>query len=185
MILSAVPADADWSNLPTQPVYLPIMQRLVTYLAASVEPARNVSAESKLLAFLPASQIEKKVTVTKPGGGEDIVEVKKEGARGVFEYMDTSDPGIYQMVDADGKNYFFAVNLDRAESDIRTLDEDEVRALAIELGANLVTDWDEYANLDKVRRTGVELWRPLLYVVLALIFAELFYQQWLGRRRLR
>lgn len=185
VILAAVPADTGWSNFPTQPSYLPVMQRLVTYLAASVEPPRNLSAESKLVAFLPVGQVGKGVVVTKPGGGEERVEVKQEGSRGIIEYTDTSAPGIYRLVDADGEVQYFAVNLDRRESDIRTLDDDRMRALAIEMGANLVTSWDDYKKLDKVRRTGIEFWRPLLYIVLALVFGELFYQQWLGRRKLK
>ncbi|MFT5412663.1 MAG: hypothetical protein ACI9NC_005413 [Verrucomicrobiales bacterium] len=185
VILSAAPANADWSNFPTQPVYLPVMQRLVTYLAASVEPPRNVSAESRLVAFLPESMAGKNVTVTKPAGGEEAVEVKLEGARGVVEYADTSAPGIYKMVDADGGTQYFAVNLDRRESDIRTLDDDQIKSLAIDMEANLVTNWEEYQSLDKIRRTGIEFWKPLLYVVLALVFGELFYQQWLGRRKLK
>jgi hypothetical protein len=185
VILSAVPADAGWSNLPTQPIYLPVVQRLVTYLAANVEPPRNVAAEAKLIAFLPESQAGKSVVVTKPGGGEETVEVKKEGARGIVEYTDTSEPGIYRMVDAGGTEQFFAVNLDRGESDIRTLDDDQMKDLAIEMEANLVSNWDEYTTLDKVRRTGIEFWKPLLYIVLVLVFGELFYQQWLGRRKLK
>jgi len=185
VILAAAPADASWSNLPTQPIYLPVMQRLVTYLAASVEPPRNVDAESKLVAFLPESAAGKELSMTKPSGSEELVAVRKEGARGIVEFSDTSDPGIYRLTDGDGRAQYFAVNLDRRESDIRTLDEDQMKSLAIEMEANLVTDWDGYTSLDKVRRTGIEFWKPLLYVVLALVFAELFYQQWLGRRKLR
>ena len=185
VILAAAPADAGWSNLPTQPIYLPVVQRLVTYLASSVEPPRNVSAESKLVAFLPESMAGKSVTITRPGGGEEMIEIKKEGTRGVAEFSDTSEPGIYKFVDPDGTRQYFAVNLDRRESDIRTLDADEMKALAIEMEANLVSDWDGYTSLDKVRRTGIEFWRPLLYIVLALVFGELFYQQWLGRRKLK
>jgi len=185
VILSSVPADAGWSNLPTQPIYLPIVQRLVTYLAASVDPPRNVSAESKLIAFLPVSQAGKNVTVTKPSGGEETVAVRREGSRGIAEYTDTSQPGIYKMVDVEGAEHFFAVNLDRRESDIRVLDKDQMAALGADMEASVVDSWKEYKKLDKVRRTGIEFWRPLLYVVLALVFGELFYQQWLGRRKLK
>ena len=103
----------------------------------------------------------------------------------MVEYTDTSEPGIYTLVDADGAAHHFAVNLDRAESDIRTLGESEMKDLAIEMEANLVTSWDEYQSLERIRRTGIEFWKPLLYVVLALVFGELFYQQWLGRRKLK
>src|SRR5262249_21359097 len=33
VIQCAIPCDADWSNLPMRPFYLPLMQQLVTYLA--------------------------------------------------------------------------------------------------------------------------------------------------------
>ncbi|MGI9242264.1 MAG: BatA domain-containing protein [Verrucomicrobiales bacterium] len=185
VILAAAPADASWSNFPTQPIYLPVMQRLVTYLAAGVEPPRNVAAGSKLVAFVPGSMAGQQLSMTKPGGGEELVEVRKEGARGILEYNDTAEPGIYTLADGGGAAQYFAVNLDRRESDVRVLDEDQMKGLAIEMEANLVTDWDGYTSLDKVRRTGIEFWKPLLYIVLALVFAELIYQQWLGGRKLK
>ena len=42
LIEAVVPCDSDWSNLPTRPFYVPLMQRLTIYLASKVYPPRNV-----------------------------------------------------------------------------------------------------------------------------------------------
>ena len=182
VIQCAAPADADWGNLPTQPVYLPMMQRLVTYLASTVDPPRNLTAGRKLVAFLPAEMAEQDVAIKDPAGVDRVIKVKKEGARGVVEFEDTSAPGIYTVTDAERKQQFFAVNLDRGESDIEVLGEKEVALLAEEMEANLVKSYEEYTELDKERRFGVEIWKPILYALLALLFGELLFQQWIARR---
>ena len=52
MILAATAADADWSDLPTRPMFLPLIQRLVTYAATHATPPRNVPAGQPMLARL-------------------------------------------------------------------------------------------------------------------------------------
>ena len=184
VIQCAAPADTDWGNLPTQPIYLPMMQRMVTYLASSSDPSRNIVAGSKLVAFVPAEMEGKDVVIKDPSGVDKILKVRKEGSRGVVEFDATAEPGIYALTDADRKQQYFAVNLDRRESDIATLDELEVANLAQEMEAQVVTSYEEYKALDKARRFGVEIWKPVLYALLALLFGELFYQQWIARRLL-
>ena len=39
------------------------------------------------------------------------------------------------------------------------------------------------ANSDAARRFGIEFWKPLLIALVAFLFLELFYQQWISRRR--
>ena len=58
--LAAVPCDAEWTNLPARPFYLPLMQQLVTYLASKVYPPRNVDVGKPLVAFLPSADAGKK-----------------------------------------------------------------------------------------------------------------------------
>ncbi len=185
VLQAAAPADADWGNLPTQPVYLPLMQRLVTYLAASVDPPRNLVAGNKLVALLPAELAGKRAVVENPAGVRREVEVRKEGSRAMIEFADTAKPGLYTVVapDAESTVYHFAVNLDRGESELATLNDQEVRELAEEMDAALVTSFEEYKALDRQRRFGTELWKPLLIALIAFLFLELLYQQWVGRTR--
>lgn len=182
VIQCAAPADADWGNLPTQPIYLPMMQRLVTYLASSSDPPRNIASGRKLIAFLPPEMVEKDAVIKDPAGVDHVIKVKREGSRGVVEYDATTEPGIYALTDPDRKQQFFAVNLDRSESNIAVLDQSQVAALAVEMDAHFVNSFDEYKSLDKARRFGIEMWKPALYALLALLFGELFFQQWISRR---
>ncbi len=181
----AAPADADWSNLPTQPTFLPLAQRLVTYLASRVEPPRNVSTGEKLVALLPPELIGGEAVFEDPAGSRHTVPVRAVGPRASAEFAGTRKPGIYTLVPpGDGAaRQHFAVNLDRAESDLEALTEKEVRVLSNDMGASYVTSFDEYQNLDRERRYGIEFWRPLLIALVAFLFLELLYQQWIGRTR--
>lgn len=181
----AVAADADWGNLPTQPVYLPLMQRLVTYLAASVEPPRNLPMGSKLVSLLPAELAGRSAIIQDPAGVRHEVEIRLEGARAIADYPGTDAPGIYTLIapDENSTEHHFAVNLDRAESDLATLDEGQMRELSKEMSAAVVTSYDEYKALDRKRRFGIEFWKPILIALIVLMFLELFYQQFIARKR--
>lgn len=182
VIQCAVPADADWGNLPTQPVYLPMMQRMVTYLAASVDPPRNIALGDNLIAFLPVEMEGQEAVVKTPEGLDSIVKVKREGARGTVTFADTATPGLYTLTAPDKSTRYFAVNLNRKESDIAVMGEKEMRELADEMEASYVRDYTEFRALDEARRSGIGIWKPILIAVLLLLFGEIFYQQWIARR---
>ena len=113
VIQCATGADASWGNLPTKPVFVPLMQRLVTYLAASVAPPVNLSAGDPLTAFLPKAEAGNKAKLVTPDGTEHELEVKRKGERGVVEFKDTRLPGIYTLTDSEYAEQHFAVNLSR------------------------------------------------------------------------
>ncbi len=184
VIQCAVPADADWGNLPTQPAYLPMMQRMVTYLAASVDPPRNLASGDKLVAFLPVEMEGQESVLKDPAGVDHVIKVKKEGARGTVTYNDTVAPGLYTLTAPDKTTRVFAVNLSREESDIAVLSETEMRALADEMEASYVRNHTEFRALDEARRSGIGIWKPILFGLLLLLFGEILYQQWIARRTL-
>jgi hypothetical protein len=105
-------------------------------------------------------------------------------ARAVVRYDDTRRPGLYKLEAADGTTRWFAVNAARTESDLTTLTDEQMTQLATQLGADVVTSYGQYAELDATRRYGTEIWQPLLIALLAFMFGELLLQQWMGKRRL-
>lgn len=183
VILCATPCDADWSNLPVRPFYLPLMQRLVTYLASSVYPPRNVDVGKPLNGFYSKNDIGKKVIVTDSAGHRQDVAIVGKGSRGYVEYTATKRPGLYLITAPDGTVTHYVVSTSREESNLEQLSESQRAALAASMGAKMVNSLKEYEELDRNRRFGREIWRPLLWTVLALIFAELLLEQWFGRRR--
>lgn len=183
VIQCAVPCDADWSNLPMRPFYLPMMQRLAIYLASTVFPPRNLDVSKPLVAFLPPADAGKKASLALPDGSSREVPVVKKGERGVVEFAKTQQPGLYTLTSPGGTQTHFVVNTSRRESDLQRLSDAEIADFAKSHGVSVVHSGAEYKQLDRTRRYGSEFWRSLLWLLLALIFAELFLQQRFARVR--
>ena len=181
VVQACVPCDADWSNLPMRPFFLPLMQQLSTYLASSVYPPRNVEVGKPLVAFLPPAAAGKKAVVTDPDGNASEIPVVARGMRAVAELAATQRPGLYVMDAPGNQRVHFVVGTDRRESDLKQLGEEEFRALAKSMGATGVRSWNEYRQMDQERRFGQEIWQPLLLVLLILLFGELLLQQLFAR----
>lgn len=181
VILSSTPCSADWSNLPLRPFYLPMMQQMVTYLASKFDPPRNVQVGLPLIAALPAALDGKTVELTDPTGSRTNLVAKNQGGRALVSFDNTWAPGLYVLELPDKSLIHFVVNTSRAESDLAQLTADEIKAAAKPFDATVVGSLDEYRQLEQRRRYGREVWRPLLWALLGLIFVELLLEQRVGR----
>ena len=182
VILSTIPGDDAWSNLPQRPCYVPLMQELVVHLASRVFPPRNVEVGQRLQAFVAAPAGEARAVITDPAGASHPVAIARRGARGVAEWNDTAMPGLYRLRTPDGADVHFVVRPPPEESDLARLEPAELESLAASLKATVVRSREEYARLDERRRFGRELWRPLLAGVIALLLGELALERWFARR---
>lgn len=186
VIFCATTANPDWNNLPTHPTFVPLMQRLTAYLAASVAPPLNLEVGSPLRVLLGGEEGGKKRLLIDPAGKEFRIDVRKENdRRSVLEFDRTALPGIYTLMPADGVRQppqRFAYNVSRLESDLTPLSNEVLDQVGKEMKATVVRSVEEYQALDKTKRFGIEFWKPFLWALLAFLFAELFLQQWIGRR---
>jgi hypothetical protein len=182
VIQCAIPCDANWSNLPMRPFYLPLMQQLVTYLASKVYPPRNVEVGKPLVAFLPPSEAGKKAVMTDPEGKTTELALVQKGTRASVEYALTHRPGLYLLDLPGGNRIHFVVNTDRKESDLRQLSEPELDRVAKGMEAKVVRSFGEYREHDQKRRFGQEVWQGLLVAVLGLLFLEMILEQLFARR---
>lgn len=185
VIACATALDADWSNLPMRPFYVPLLQRLAVYLASTVEPPRNLETGRPLSAFFPPESAGKQAWLTLPDGGAVGVPVLNKAGRGVVEFSRTGSPGLYTLAGPDGSVAHYAYNAPRRESDLERLSAKEVEAFARENGVGLVHSAAEYEDMERARRFGRELWRPLLWVLLGVVFLEMILEQVFARGRLR
>lgn len=183
VIQCVTPCDADWNNLPLRPFYLPLMQRLVTYLASTVFPPRNVEVGKPLVAFFDPSLAGKRATLIDAAGRQHEIPLVAKEARSMAEFTGTQRPGLYKLMAPGADPVHFVVNTSREESDLQTLTQTERAAVARAMNATLVNSFNEYKQLDRKRRFGQEIWRPLFWFLLLLLFGELFFQQWIARRR--
>ena len=183
VIACSTAADADWSNLPMRPFYLPLIQRLSVYLASTVYPPRNLDVGKPLVAFLPVADAGKEAQIVDPAGAAFTAKIVKKGERGVIEFGKTQRPGLYTLTPPAGGPIHYAVNTSRRESDLAKLSEKEIADLAKSHGVDLVRNGAEYKALDHSRRFGQELWKTLLWVLLGLSFLEIFLQQRFAKAR--
>lgn len=183
VILCATAGDADWSNLPLRPSYLPLMQRLVTYLASKVHPPRNLQIGESLAAFLPLAQVGQSCTLTDPDGQISRLTIRQSGAQGLIEYDQTTRPGLYLLESPDGQRIHYVVETDPAESDLTLLGDKAFAAMARQMNAQPLGTVAEYLALNEQRRLGQPLWQVLLAGVLGLLLLEMLLQQWFSRAR--
>jgi len=183
VMLCATACDADWSNLPVKPFYLPLMQRLVTYLASTVFPPRNVEVGKTLAAFFPKTDAGRFAVFTDPAGLRNEVPLTAKGSRAVAEFTAARQPGLYVMNGPDGSTVHFVASTSREESDLKPLTPAEREAVAKSMGATLVNTLKEYQDREQGRRFGREFWKPLLWAALALLLGELVLQQWFAMRK--
>lgn len=185
VILAAIPCNAEWSNLPARPAFVPLMQRLVNHLAAATLPPRNISPGDPIVAYfqVPAGTKEPMAAFTRPDGTQYWLSVQKKGDRWLVETSDTAAPGIYTLVGPDTDIQHFAINAGRNESDPELLSQTELNEITASLKSTLIHSGEELRDLDRLSRFGQELWKPLLFAVLFLAFAEIFLQQRFRRRK--
>ncbi len=183
VIACATACDADWSNLPARATFVPLMQQLVTYLASTVYPPRNVEVGKALVAFVPAAKAGLKLTVVCPDGAERRIDVVLKGTRGVATFTATERPGLYVMTGEGLSPMHFVVSTSREESDLALLSADELARIGAALQADVVGSGQEYDALQTTRRHGREIWRWFFWGAVALLFGELLIEQFFARRK--
>lgn len=181
VIQVATTADAEWSNLPLQPFFVPLMQRLVTYLATQNTQSAWQHVGSPLRLTLPRDAAGLTYTLTNPTGQTQTLKSKADGEdKALLEAPVISLPGIYKLTQGNQVR-LLAYNLDPAESNFAPLPADQVKSIADRYNAAFVESFDAWQKLDRTRRHGSELWQPFLLALLALLFIEVLLQQRIAR----
>lgn len=199
IVLAATACDGDWSNLPLQPFYVPLMQRLAAHVALGTVPSRNVAVGQPLVTFLPRSRAGQTLDLLDPVGHRHAVDVQQQRSAAFVQFNAAQRPGLYvlrnrgETAPPDGfslddskslreaKNdlvVHFVAGVDRSESNLETMSDAELQALAGKVGATVIDSLDEYEELEQASRYGREIWKMVLAVLVVAVFAE----AWLAGR---
>ncbi|TLD69058.1 VWA domain-containing protein [Phragmitibacter flavus] len=190
VLLFTTTANAQWSTLPLQPAFVPLMQRLITHLATQNTPPQYQRTGNQLQLDLTEDQAKQPLQLIDPHHqAHDLKPVKNSGNENenqpAITYKDTFLPGLYELRPAKTTDTTpirrFAFNPDPAESNLATLSSDQTRQIAERLGASFASDYDTFEKIDHSRRFGSEIWQPILLLVLFFLFAEVFLQQRIAR----
>lgn len=187
----ATAADTSDTNLPLRPIYVPLMQGLVQWLALGTDTVRNATTGQALTIKMPVLTEDKKAKVT-----EDAVLVtlpdrsqaeEKLDQAGQLIFNQTVFPGVYSVswkdpVDPKAmhvENY--ALNAPAEESELQFLTQPQLSELASATGASVAADVQELITMQSLRANGREVWRWFLLALVALLFVELWWQQRIAR----
>jgi len=186
VIAVATTATAQWGNLPLQPAFVPLMQRMVTYLATGSAATQYQTCGTALRIPVGKEQDKAAFIVTDPQSQTHEVEARADKEENVYlDFAKTFAPGIYEVkpknaLKSDAPRRF-AFNLNPAEGDLTLQDSGKMRDVAARSEAAYAESYDEYSRLDRSRRHGSEVWQPLLLLLLIFLFLEVFLQQRISR----
>ncbi len=182
VVQMATACDADWSDLPLRPVFVPLMQQLISTMASRISPPRNITTGEPAAALFDKADADTATIVT-PDGSRRTLKLTSQGKRQLASFEHTQRPGVYAMTGPSSETLHFVAETSRDESRLEMLDEQQLASLAEALPAGVIKSHSDYLKQDHLRRNGREIWRYLLGGLLAFMFVELVLQQRFARVR--
>jgi hypothetical protein len=183
VLLFSVSADRRWSTLPLSAFFLPLVHQIVLFGAGiGREPLYVWPARSLVLSDLFPDLTEKDTLLTPAGEPLTIRPIRKE-MQVLLEAENVYDPGVYTIArNADLQEPFFAVNLQRAESNLKMIDPKDLPKLT-GLPLRTARDGVELQRLIDDHRRGKPLSEMMLWLALILSICELFLANWVARKK--
>ena len=193
VVVAGFPANAKWTNFPSQCAreFVPLVLRLVGHVqhrpetdAPTAVAADGVAEVSVAPSWMPATG-----KVTDAMGRPTPLNFERSGSRYVAAFENTGERGYYTVeVQGGGAGaaktglHVFAVNMAPEESDFAASTEQNLRNLLPTAELSYV-DASADAPPENVLGHEQEVWRPLLYLMFAVIGIELFLATFGGGRR--
>ena len=182
VIAIATSANSEWTNLPLQMVFVPLVQRLVSHLATQGAGDAAQIVGQPVRVGLKDGKGDEAFELTDPSGKVTEVKSRKENNGVVVETAPTREPGIYELQPKGGGDaQRFAFNLNAAESELKPLAEADVKKIADRHEAALVDSIEAYQRVDRSRRHGTEMWQAFLIGLLLILFGEVLLAQRIAR----
>lgn len=194
ILFSSVSADNDMSDFPMKSIFAPLIVRSVYYLGENVTgdlqytlgkkniiPVRGLKEITNLI--LPDNKTIQ-YSVTLPSSEENPVNElnSKEEIPVALSYSaNTELPGFYSFKDSlQNKNFLFALNGEKGESDLQKAEEEVITDYFEEAGFENVTYISEPSSVSAIvinERKGIELWKYFLMAAFAFLLLELIYSK--------
>lgn len=189
VLMFAVSADRQWSDLPLSPFFLPLVHQAVHFAAgAGRDKLQVLPAQSFILSDV-ISKVADGSTLTGPDQESLLIRrVQKAGGREgdvALTVDNVNKPGYYNLAQgAQGApEPLMAVNVDRTESDLKPLKPEEVAGILGIKNVTVATDRQELERQIQEHRVGRPLSELSLWVVLAIAVLEIFIANRSSRKR--
>ncbi len=176
VLLWPTPFDLAWSDLPIRGLFVPLLQRMVRYLAQPAAYGTKYTVGDRAWRRLAGVDADTRVEVESPSGRRLVLQTERLAGERLWKVTDLNEAGIWQLHAGEHVVDAFAVNVDVAEADLTTVAPQLVHR---QLGEQVRILGPGQSLRDTVHaaRFGRELWRELLMIGGLLLLLEL----WVGR----
>jgi hypothetical protein len=166
-----------WTTMAAWPSFLPLVQEMLALVAGSQIDRLNVRVGDTIGELLHTLAPKATLSIHTPENRDEPLRLTTDDDGRRWSFSETQISGPYQVelkTDADASNEqtaVYAVNLDTRESNLARIDASE---LPVEFQATVPADADveDATSAGAGGYSGLHRW--LLYVVLILLFAEVF-----------
>ncbi|HEX4796993.1 MAG TPA: BatA domain-containing protein [Humisphaera sp.] len=184
VILWTVTADRQWSDWPIDPTYVLAMRSAASAIVRPEPAGTNFTAGEEIIYPLDEGQVVQNPLVTGPD--QSLVQQPLTIADQVLRYPHTPRAGKYTLTwkDAAGveQSRALAASFNPAESNLQPISESELANLLSPVSPTFV-HWGTVQGNDSLAEHGREIWRNLIFAVLALAAIETVLATWVGRER--
>jgi hypothetical protein len=181
VVLAAFPASIHWSSLPLKPEFVPLLLRLISYLAQTPDlvvpatvPAEGAAEISVVSTWAPA-----RAKVVDPKGRETTIELERSAARLAGQFDQAGTKGYYNVEAHGGRidppqaaGAAFAVNIEPGESNFATVRESQIRDWLPGRNVAFVNASSEAVQTFGSLGEDREVYGPLVLILFAVIVAE-------------
>jgi hypothetical protein len=181
-LLLTTTISTDWNTVPLSGFYLPMMQSLARYLAASQLPEMNVKEGEAISLNVDGIAEDAPPKIRRPDGTEDTMELRPSVLSSELRYAKTQQSGRYELklkVGNDLRSWTFTSQQPAEESNLAPLSSDRLGQLQSALDMRILdARSDELAGTVGAGRAGREMWLPLATLALVLMGIEAWFARY-------
>lgn len=175
VLLFASAIDPSWSDLYIKGLFVPLLNRSVTYLAGNVNKInQNYFVHQELTTDVVGVENFANFQVEKPDGKMTrVVPQIGEGAYKI-KFQDSDLAGIYSLYAEDRLITRWAVNPNPDESDVTAIATNKLKEIIGEGKIISIPTGEALASVVTTSRYGRELWKYLIGIALFFLIIEMF-----------
>jgi len=170
--LVATSLNADWTDLPLQAAYVPLMRGIVGRLGSFVMPPRNLLPGDSII-YAAVTDPAKPIVGEDPAGQPLKLTLGSWEGRDAILSEPLMEPGVYLLRDPRVPTPIrYAVSCAPGESALAPMADREMSQVLEDCLSLLHTPEQIAERLDPARRMSVELWKWCLAAAVGLLFIE-------------
>ena len=176
-VLSTVPLDLAWSDMPLRGLFAPLLHRLCRFLGQPAQQRESYAVGQAVRRDLARFTGDQALQAEAPSGRRLYIEADRRGGRLQWRIPRLDEAGIWQLIKDGEVVDRFPVNVDPRESDLAPVEDELIGRLFDPELFHLVRPDEDLGEAVLSRRFGRELWRQCLLAAVILLLAEV----WIAR----